>query len=447
MIKDVALTIAGIDTGNGAGAETDIKVFEMLGIHGVMAVTAITAQNTKGISDIDVVNADFLKKQIEVLKEDFNIKSVKIGMIYNKEQFKVVNEELYGHKIVTDTVIYAKDGTQLINDIDDYKRLILKISTIITPNAVEASMLSGIKIETIKDSEEAAKKLYENYGVPYVIIKGGHMKGDYSIDVLFDGREFYEIGYPRLSKKNTHGTGSVFSSAISGKIAKGYSIVDAFREAREILQNAINYGLEVGHGIGPIDPLVYSEKKMQKYQVIEDMIKIGNFIENQEKFWKLIPEVQSNIAHSISPQYVESLDDIATFRGRIIKRWDKKIMVGYPPVFGNPTHTARLLLAIILNYKVGNSLINIRYDERILKILKSLGYEIIEINRELEPQYGEGKTMQWIIEYIKETYGIKTKLPSVIFDKGMKGKEAMIRFWTSSVEEMIESLNAICRSL
>lgn len=122
-------------------------------------------------------------------------------------------------------------------------------------------------------------------------------------------------------------------------------------------------------------------------------------------------------------------------------------MVGYPPVFGNPTHTARLLLAIILNYKVGNSLINIRYDERILKILKSLGYEIIEINRELEPQYGEGKTMQWIIEYIKETYGIKTKLPSVIFDKGMKGKEAMIRFWTSSVEEMIESLNAICRSL
>ncbi len=447
MIKEVALTIAGIDSGNGAGAETDVKVFEMLGVHGVMAVTAITAQNTKGIFSIDVVNADFLKKQIEVLKEDFNIKSIKIGMIYNKEQFKVTNEEIQGYKIVTDPVIYAKDGTQLINDIDDYKKFILKISTIITPNAVEASMLSGVKIENLKDAEEAARKLYENYGVPYVIIKGGHMKGEYSFDVLFDGKEFYEIGYPRLNKKNTHGTGSVFASVIAGRIAKGDNVLNAFRRAREILQNSINYGLEIGHGIGPIDPLVYNEKKMEKYQVIEDMIRIGDFIENEQKFWKLIPEVQSNIAHSISPQYVEGLEDIATFRGRIIKRWDKKVIVGYPPVFGNPTHTARLLLAIILNYRIGNTLINIRYDEKILEILKSIGYEIIEINRELEPQHGEGKTMQWIIEYIKDTYGINSRLPNVIFDKGMKGKEAMIRFWTSSAGEMIESLKVVCRSL
>ncbi|MUM65466.1 bifunctional hydroxymethylpyrimidine kinase/phosphomethylpyrimidine kinase [Acidianus infernus] len=447
MIKNVALTVAGIDTGNGAGAETDIRVFEMLGVHGVMAITAITAQNTKGISDIEVMKPDFLRKQIKVIKNDFDIKSVKIGMIYNKDQFKVVNEELSGYKIITDPVIYAKDGTQLINDVDEYKKLILKISTIITPNAVEASILSGIKIDTIKDAEEAIKKLYEEYGVPFVIIKGGHMKGEYSFDILFDGKEFYEIGYPRLNKKDTHGTGSVFASVIAGKIAKGEEVINAFREARKILQDAIDYGLEIGHGIGPIDPLVYNEKKSQKYQVIEDMTKIGDFIENEEKFWKLIPEVQSNVAHSISPQYVEDLNDIATFRGRIIRRWDRKVIVGYPAVFGNPTHTARLLLAIILNYRIGNTLINIRYDEKILSAFKSLGYEIIEINRELEPQLGEGKTMQWIIEYIKTQYGIKNNLPNVIFDKGMKGKEAMIRFWTNSADEMIESLRLVCKSL
>ncbi|AWR93337.1 bifunctional hydroxymethylpyrimidine kinase/phosphomethylpyrimidine kinase [Acidianus brierleyi] len=443
MKKQVALSVAGIDTGNGAGVETDIKVFEILGVHGILAVSAITVQNTLGIKEIFPISSELLDSQISWLLSDFKVDSVKLGMLYNSAQFKVINDKLRQYKIVTDPVIYAKDGTQLINDIEDYKKYIIKNTTVLTPNAVEASILSGVKIESKNDQEIAAKKIYEIYGVPYVIIKGGHIKGDYSFDVLYDGKDFYEIGYRRISEKNTHGTGSVFASAIAAEIAKGNNIVDAIRIARDLLQGSIAYGLEIGKGIGPVDPF-FLLKEIMKYEVLEDMVKFGDFIVNTQNFWKLIPEVQSNFAHSIDSNYVNSIDDIATFRGRIVKTWNNNVKVGFPAVFGNPTHTARLLFSIISKGYNANSLINIKYDEKIISLFKEIGYEVIEINRDLEPAHGENKTMQWIIEYIAANYG---NIPKVIFDKGTKGKEAMIRFWTNSLEEMENSLGYICKSL
>jgi len=443
MKKQVALSVAGIDTGNGAGVETDIKVFELLGIHGILAVSAITVQNTLGIKEILPVSSEFLGSQISWLLTDFNVDSVKLGMLYNSGQFKVINDKLHEYRIVTDPVIYAKDGTQLINDIDDYKKYIIKNTTILTPNAIEASILSGVRIENKKDQEIAAKKIHETYGVPYVIIKGGHIKDDYSFDVLYDGNDFYEIGYKRINEKNTHGTGSVFASAIAAEIAKGNDIRDAVRVARDLLQGSIAYGLDIGKGIGPVDPFFLLKEKM-KYEVLEEMVKFGDFVANAQNFWKMIPEVQSNFAHSIDPKYVNSINDIATFRARIIKTWDNKVKVGFPAVFGNPTHTARLLFSIIAKGYDANSLINIKYDQKIISLLKEIGYEVIEVNRDLEPPHGENKTMQWIIDYISLNYG---NVPKVISDKGTKGKEAMIRLWTNSLEEMENSLGYICKSL
>lgn len=444
MIKKVAMTIAGLDTGNGAGAETDLKVFEILGVHGVIALTAITIQNTQGIKEVMPIPPEFLKNEILNLLSDFKISAVKIGMIYNKAQFAVVNEIINGLPIVTDPVIHAKDGTQLINDLEDYKNLIIRKSTVITPNVVEASYLSGVNVKTLEDAEKAAKIIHEKFATPYVIVKGGHLSGEYSFDVLYDGKEFIEIGYPRLLSRNTHGTGSVFASVIAAELAKGSDIYQAFRKARELLQFSIYYGLEIGKGIGPVDPVVILEKNAQKYQVLEDMRLFGEFVEKEENFWKLIPEVQSNFAHSILPEYVSGLEDIATFRGRIVRRWDRKVVVGYPAVFGNPTHTARLLLSIINLGEKARNLINIRYDEKIIKEFKNLGYEVVEVNRDLEPQGEEGKSMQWIALHVKEKFN---KIPNVIFDRGTKGKEAMIRYWTYDLQEMIETLKTIAKSI
>ena len=447
MIKPVALSIAGIDTGNGAGSETDIKVYEILGVHGVTAVTAITAQSTQGVKSILPVPKDFLRKELDTLFDDFKIKNVKIGMIYNKDQFEVVREYLKGLTVIVDPVLFAKDGTPLINDIEDYKRLLLPMATVLTPNAIEASYLSGLRVSNLEDAKKAAKVISEKFGVQYVIVKGGHIEGEFSTDVLYDSNNdsYYTIGFKRVKNKNTHGTGSVFATVISAELAKGSSILLAFRKAREILNDSIIHGLDIGKGIGPIDPVHSLIKKSEKFEVLEEMRRFAEEVEKLENMHMLIPEVQSNVANSINPYYVEGLEDVAVFRDRITKNWDNKVKVGLPAVFGKPTHTARLLLAIQTYEKRAKSLMNIRYDKKIIKLLSDMGYECVEVNRELEPQsHIEGKSMQWLASFVYENYG---KIPNVIYDEGVKGKEAMIRIWTSNIDELIDVLKYLTSNL
>mgnify|MGYP001772541224 CR=1 FL=1 len=441
MRKPVALSVAGFDSGNGAGVETDIKVYEILGVHGVGAVTAITAQNTKGISQVFPIPAEVLKSQLDSLFSDFEVKSVKLGMIYTKEQFEVLVDTLPSKiPLVTDPVIYAKDGTPLIKDVEEYKKIVLPRTTILTPNAVEASILSGFKIRSVEDARRSAREISKVYGIPYVIVKGGHIEGKYSIDVLYDSEkdQYYQVGYERIPAKNTHGTGSVFATAISAYIAKGLDVISSFRLARDLLQDSIYYGLDIGKGIGPVDPITPTLIKAMKFEVIEEMQKFAYEVEKWSNFYKLIPEVQSNLAHSIDPEYVRGIEDIAVFRDRIVRNWDNKVKVGLPVVFGKPTHTARLLLEITKYRKDARVLINIRFSDEAVRLLKEIGYEAIEVNRELEPHSEiEGKSMQWIASFVYSTYG---SIPNVIYDRGVKGKEAMIRLWTSSIDEMLYAL-------
>lgn len=446
MKKPVALSIAGIDTGNGAGAETDIKVYEMLGVHGTLVVTAITAQNTKGIKDILILDKDKLETQLKTIFDDFNIKNVKIGMIYNKEQYEVTKKYIEGKTVVTDPVLFAKDGTQLIKDVEDYKKILLPLTTVLTPNAIEASYFAAIELKNLDDIKKGAKLISQKYGIPFVIIKGGHINDKYSLDVLYNSQKdsYLIVGYERLREKNTHGTGSVFATALSAELTKGENIENAFKRARDILQLSIEYGLDIGNGIGPIDPFVYVEKDAFKFKVIEEMSAFADFVEKTKNFYKLIPEVQSNLAHSIPFNYVRDLNDIATFKNRIIKNWDNKVKVGFPVVFGKPTHTARLLYSIINKGINANTLINIRFDENIIRLLDRYGLNIIEIDREKEPQKEvEGASMGWMINYIYENY--KT-IPNVIYDRGVKGKEAMIRIWTSKIDDMIDILDYVCKN-
>ncbi|BCS92801.1 bifunctional hydroxymethylpyrimidine kinase/phosphomethylpyrimidine kinase [Metallosphaera javensis (ex Sakai et al. 2022)] len=443
MRKPVVMAIGGFDSGGGAGVESDIKVLESIGVHGVGAVTAITAQNTRGIRDVVVVDPSSLRKQIEALLDDFKISSVKTGMIVNREQMSVVSE-MVNLPLVVDPVIHAKDGTTLIADLEAFKRFLLPKAMVVTPNAIEAGTLVGMRVETLKDQITASKLIHEKFSVPFVIVKGGHINSAESIDVLYDGEEVIQLSSPRLSNRNTHGTGSIFASTIAGMLAKGFHVREAVRLAKSVTEESIRYGLEIGGGTGPVDPLVPMEKLAMKTKVMEEMEKFAEFVERERNFHLLIPEVQSNLAHSIDPRYVTGIDDIATFRGRIIREWGGRVRVGFPVAFGYPTHTARLLLSIITTQGTGNTLINIRYDPKIVESFRKIGYEVVEVHRELEPQGPEGKTMSWIVEHVHENLG---RIPNVIFDRGMVGKEAMVRFWTSSMEEMIETLTTLLREV
>lgn len=425
MRRPVALVIAGLDSGNGAGGETDLRVMDSLDVHGVLAVTALTAQNTKGVKSVLPTPPEFLKVQLDAILEDFKPSGAKVGMVWGREQYSLLSSVLEGlDNVVVDPVLRAKDGTQLIPEVEEYVRLIVPRATLLTPNAYEAQALTGLRVEDVNEAKEAARVVREKYNVKYVLVKGGHLKQN--VDVLYDGERFVEFSRPRLQSKNTHGTGSMLASAAASMLVKGLPVEEAVKLAGDLTAEAIYFGLDVGGGIGPVNPGVHLARRAERYRVLEEMRDFASFAESTPNFVSLIPEVSSNLAHSVPPQLVGGLEDVATYLGRIT-RYGEKVRVNLPALFGRPTHTARLLLAAIRAGANADSLINLRFDESFLAKFRDMGYEPLELNREEEPQWEEGNTMQWLVRRAAEERG---EVPQVIFDRGTKGKEAMIRFWT-----------------
>lgn len=251
-----ALSIAGTDSCGGAGIGADIKTMTMSGVYAMLAVTALTAQNTTGVTSIMEVTPQFLKDQLEAVFTDIPPNAVKIGMVSSAELIKVIAEELTKYRaenIVLDPVMVATSGARLINEnakatLTEY---LLPIATVVTPNIPEAEILSGMKIEDEKTMTDAAKVIGDKYNCN-VLLKGGHSLNDAN-DYLYSkgkGRWFYG---KRIDNPNTHGTGCTLSSAIAANLAKGKTIEEAVGEAKEYLSGALAYGLNLGKGSGPMN--------------------------------------------------------------------------------------------------------------------------------------------------------------------------------------------------
>lgn len=265
MIKK-ALTIAGSDSGGGAGIQADLKTFQELEVFGMTALTAVTAQNTLGVQAVYPMTADAVVKQIQSIGEDIGADAIKTGMLFNAEIIEEVSESLKFYQwdnVVVDPVMIAKGGASLLQleAISAMKRFLLPISKVITPNIPEAEVLTGISIRTAEHKEEAAKRLWD-MGVENVVIKGGHDENQSdSVDLLFDGREFYRFSSKRIKTKNTHGTGCTFSAVITAELAKGQSVYEAVLKAKDFIQAAIEEGIEIGHGHGPTNHWAFRKEK------------------------------------------------------------------------------------------------------------------------------------------------------------------------------------------
>lgn len=246
-----ALTIAGSDSGGGAGIQADLKTFFSLGVHGSSVITAITAQNTKEVTAVHNVPLDIITKQINAVLSDIGTDTVKIGMLSNSEIIKTVTMSLKKHNIkniVLDPVMVAVSGAKLLqNDaIDSLKNDLIPIASVITPNILEAEILANFEIKTINDVKKAAQEIL-NLGCKSVLMKGGHLniENNLIIDIFYDGNDFIEIKNNRINKEG-HGTGCTLSSAIAANIAKNM-------ELKEAVINAINYvhgALEKGYKVG-----------------------------------------------------------------------------------------------------------------------------------------------------------------------------------------------------
>ncbi len=251
----VALSIAGSDSSGGAGIQADIKTFQAHGVFGMTAVTAVTVQNTQKVYDIQELRPQIVYDQICCLFDDITIDAVKIGMVASVELICAIADALpavSSPPVILDPVMISKSGYALLKK-DAQTALVrhlFPLAEVVTPNIHEAEALIGKKVGTVDEMMDAAKEIVR-LGAKKVVIKGGHLGGDDATDIAYDGSAFEELTEPRISTKNTHGTGCAFSSAITANIAMGKDFFEAVRLAKIYIAGAIANSLSIGHGHGP----------------------------------------------------------------------------------------------------------------------------------------------------------------------------------------------------
>jgi len=253
-----ALTIAGSDSGGGAGIQADLKTFSALGVYGMTAITALTAQNTTGVLGIVEMSPEFVRQQMDAVVTDIGVDAAKTGMLSSAPIIEAVADGIRRHRItqlVIDPVMIAKSGAPLLRPQarEALRRVLLPLALIVTPNLHEAATLVDRKVETLREMEDAARALHA-LGPRYVVVKGGHLAGA-AVDLVFDGSRVVRLEAARIETRHTHGTGCVFSAAITAGLARRIEILQAIRDAKTFVTAAIREALPLGSGHGPANPM------------------------------------------------------------------------------------------------------------------------------------------------------------------------------------------------
>ena len=257
MTLPVALSIAGSDSGAGAGIQADLKTFSALGVYGVTVLTAITAQNTQGVRAVQDVDPAVVAAQLDAVAEDFSIAALKTGMLSSVVIIETVAAGVRRHglrPLVVDPVMIAKSGDRLLREdaVDALRRMLLPLADVVTPNIPEAEVLTGLRIRTLADRVAAGRAIIE-LGAHAVVIKGGHSEEDPVVDLLVDSDGVHEIRAARIATTSTHGTGCTFSAAIAAGLGRGEDLATAVGEARAYLSIALAQAPGLGHGHGPLN--------------------------------------------------------------------------------------------------------------------------------------------------------------------------------------------------
>jgi len=427
------LTIAGSDSGGGAGIEADLKTFAALGMHGACAITSVTAQNTLGVERVYDLPEDVIVDQIRAVRSDIRVDYVKIGMLSSDGIVRTVAEEIEGIPFVLDPVMSAEAGGSLLADdaLDALVSVLIPLASVVTPNVYEACAITGIRIRSIEDAEHAAAAIV-TLGCRAAVITGGHLDGT---DVLCEGGSG-KIEPPGLIRGSggiigggTHGAGCTYSSALASYLAKGLSVPDACIAAKGFVEKAIANSSSIGHGVAPVNQTLEVISDAARYHAIADVNAAVKAIENSQSFASLIPEVGCNIG-SATPA-AQSVGDVAAVRGRIVTvSGDRARAVGCAE-FGASSHIARLILAVMQFDPMMRGALNIRYSGGVISACEECGYTMASFDRRYEPPHH--KTMDWGAEYAIREAG---SVPQVIWDAGGVGKEAMVRILGGSAVEV-----------
>jgi hydroxymethylpyrimidine kinase/phosphomethylpyrimidine kinase len=437
MEKKVALSIAGSDSSGGAGIQADLKSFSYLEIHGVTALTCVTAQNTQQVRSIYKVPVDVIEHQLESLFDDCSIAAVKTGMLYDEEIVKVVAKKLseYHMKPVVDPVMVATSGDALANHtfVSSLQQYLLPLSLMVTANIPEACVLANMEIKKQKDVQQACKKIFE-LGSEYVLIKGGHLEDDIVVDILFDGKQFHTFILPRIPHKKAHGSGCTLSALITGLLALGESPIDAVEKSKYIVWSMIQQGYSPGKGSDvlnhssaiQIPPLLRSSEKFLVWLALKTAIEtIISFLPPE-----YIPEVGMNFAYALPN--ANTRDEVCAVDGRITKHKERPSLCGTID-FGVSKHVASIVLAAMSFDTTIRSAVNIRYSKKTVELCKNIGFAVGTFDRKDEPPTAPS-TMDWGTKHAINTLG---RVPDIIYDTGSVGKEPMIRILGKDPEDVL----------
>jgi hydroxymethylpyrimidine/phosphomethylpyrimidine kinase len=438
------LTIAGSDSGGGAGIQADLKAITLLGGYGMSVLTALTAQNTVGVQGIHEIPARFVERQIDSVLSDIGADAIKTGMLVNREIIEVVSKKIKQYKVkkvVVDPVMVSKSGDHLLRK-DAQDALVQKLvplAWVITPNLREASVLTGLKVNSLEIMKEAARLIHK-LGAKHVVVKGGHLKGK-AVDLLYDGRNYNEMEGARVKSKNTHGTGCTFASAIATLLTREESVYEAVRKAKTFITLAIQSGLSLGKGAGPTNPSAYVLREMERYRVVQEL-KGAVEVLRAGKIGHLIPEVSSNLGYAL-PQ-AEGIEDVAAFPGRIM-RFKDSVATHSDPEFGASDHVANIILTAMKFDPEYCSAMNIRYSRGTIAQLRRKGFLVCHFDRRLEPRKvkeQKGSSLEW---GVGEVLRKMKRVPDFIYDEGDIGKEPMIRVLGRNPMEVVHKILKIAR--
>lgn len=427
------LTIAGSDPTSGAGIQSDIKTFFMLHAYSFTVITSITSQNTKQFFKIKPISVDMVTSQLDSIFSDFVVDAVKIGVVYNSDIIKTIHAKLRNKNllIVTDPILKSTTGGVLLQEdaFHDYKKLIIPISTVVTPNTFEASTLTGIKITSKKHLSECASKI-KSLGAKNVVITGFEFK-NIIMDLVADKSE-YTI---QTTKKSDiiHGTGCNYSAALVSYLAMGETLYKAACLSQKFVYDIIINPHNIGNG-----------SKLPIFNKSNEIINLNNAIlklKQIDLFYTLIPECQTNFVFSkVNPK---SINDVVGISGRIIKSKNKIIIAGGLE-YGGSKHVATAVVEISKKFPEIRSAINIKYNKTILHKLAKMNYNIISYNRLKEPnkiKSMENKSISW---GIKNSLRSTKETPDVIFHKGDIGKEPMILIFGKEPFDVIHKIYNLC---
>ncbi|MCX8181979.1 MAG: bifunctional hydroxymethylpyrimidine kinase/phosphomethylpyrimidine kinase [Candidatus Methanomethyliaceae archaeon] len=443
------LTIAGSDSGGGAGIEADLKTFASIGVHGLVALTAVTAQNTTGVIGVHELPPEMVHLQIEAVVKDIGVDFAKTGMLSSSTIIREVAKSIkkFGLKVVVDPVMVAKSGAPLLRSdaVLSLKEELIPLAEVVTPNLDEAEVLTGMKIETVEDSVKAGKYLI-GLGPKAVVVKGGHLKGD-AVDVLcMNDGTVKEFRSPRVDSPTTHGTGCTFSSAIAAYLALGLSLEDSVREAKNFVLNAILYGLRIGKGVGPVDPMSNLRIDAERYRVLARMQDALSMLESLDSLAQLVPECQINLVMALPHPYAKGVEAVCGVPGRITNVGGR-LRATSCPTFGASKHVANVVLTVMQYDPTMRSAMNIRYSKEIISACERLGWVAGYYDRTKEPpeiKEKEGATIPWGVREAIKSAG---RIPEIIYHTGDHGKEPMVIILGKDPVEVVMRALKLSKSL